>query len=99
MDVQVQSLIFPKTHWERADQCAAWANNHGFLSDDMTETNGGFVFHQKSPDLFVSGSFKVTCFLGADRDEPYDSMCRIKSVVGNRQANPLDEANNVRQRV
>jgi len=89
-DWQIQSLIFPKTHWERADICAAWANNHGFLSDDMTETPGGFVFHQRSPDLFVSGSWKVQCVLGTDRDQPYDSMCRVKAVIGNRNVNPLD---------
>lgn len=91
MDWQIQSLIFPKTHWERADWCAAWANNHGYASDNMTETPGGFIFHQRSPDLFVQGSFRVTCVLGSDRDQPYDSMCRIKAVLGNRIANKLDD--------
>ena len=99
MDLQIQSLIFPKTHWERADQCAAWANNHGYVSESMTETPGGFIFHQRSPDLFVQGSFKAACILGTDRDQPYDSMCRIKAIIGNRIANPLDESNNIRQRV
>ena len=56
----------------------------------MTETPGGFVFHQRSPDLFVSGSWKVQCVLGTDRDQPYDSMCRVKAVIGNRNVNPLD---------
>lgn len=101
MDIQIQSLIFPKTYWEKADDCVKWAESHGYLSDDMTETEGSFVFQQKNPELFVSGSFTVTCILGADRDLNIVLGCMIKAIVGNRQANPLDgaDSNNIRQRV
>lgn len=99
MDRQVQSLIFPKAFWERGDLCAAWANNHGYLSDDYTETDGAYVYQVRSPDLFVSGSFRVVCILGTDRDLNIALGCLIKAVIGNRQANPLDENNNIRARV
>jgi hypothetical protein len=92
-DWQIQSLIFPKTHWERADICKAWAENHGYNVDRYTETQGAFIIHHKDPSVFVAGSFKTQCLLGADRDQPYHSMCRIKAVLGNRKPNPLDENN------
>lgn len=98
MDLQIQSLIFPKAFWNGSD-CENWCEAHGYLSDDVTETEGSYVYQQKSPELFVSGSFKVTCVLGTDRDQNIAMGCLIKAVMGNRQANPLDESNNVRQRV
>jgi len=89
-DIQIQSLLFPKTHWERPDQCAAWANNHGYETAQIQETPGSFVIQHKDPGLFVKESFKVQCVLGADRDQPYVAACRIKAVVGCRIANPVD---------
>lgn len=79
---EVQTLIFPKKHWENADEAKKWAKDHGFKSSKVDETGSSYRFRQKDPSLFDENSFRTICLTGAKRDDPGSDACRVKAVIG-----------------
>jgi hypothetical protein len=93
-DIQIQSLIFPKAHWDDSSKCEIWAKAHGYNVSGVTENPGAYMIQNHDPSLFVEGSFKVQCILNESGDlqlNPKDFyLCRIKAVIGNRKSNEVD---------
>jgi transcriptional regulator with XRE-family HTH domain len=76
----VQTLIFPKDHWDSAAEAKKWAKDHDFKSGSVDETDASYRLRQKAPSAFKDNSFRTICLTGADT--PGDAACRIKAVIG-----------------
>jgi uncharacterized protein len=75
---QVQTLIFPKAHWDSAADCKAWAKEHDFKSGDVDETEDSYRLRQRDPGDFVR--FATIC-INPGRDTAPDE-CKVKAVGG-----------------
>jgi HK97 family phage prohead protease len=76
---QVQSLIFPKKHWDSAAECKAWAKEHDFNAGAVDETDDTYRLRQADPDDFTR--LRTICINPADAAADSDS-CKVKAVGG-----------------
>lgn len=76
---EIQTLIFPKSHWDSADDAVKWAKDHGFKSSKVDETGVSFRLRQKDPDDFQR--MRTICLDPRD-EEPSSDKCRVKAVGG-----------------
>jgi hypothetical protein len=76
---QVQSLIFPKKHWDSAAECKAWAKEHDFNAGSVDETDEMYRIRQADPDDFVR--LRTICINPGDAAADSDS-CKVKAVGG-----------------
>jgi HK97 family phage prohead protease len=76
---QVQSLIFPKKHWDSAAECKAWAKEHDFNAGSVDETDEMYRIRQADPDDFVR--LRTICINPGDAAPDSDS-CKVKAVGG-----------------
>jgi HK97 family phage prohead protease len=76
---QVQSLIFPKKHWNSAAECKAWAKEHDFNAGSVDETDEMYRIRQADPDDFVR--LRTICINPGDAAADSDK-CRVKAVGG-----------------
>jgi Escherichia/Staphylococcus phage prohead protease len=76
---QVQSLIFPKKHWDSAAECKAWAKEHDFNAGSVDETDEMYRIRQADPDDFVR--LRTICINPGDAAADSDK-CRVKAVGG-----------------
>jgi HK97 family phage prohead protease len=76
---QVQSLIFPKTHWDSAAECKAWAKEHDFKAGAVDETDDTYRLRQADPDDFTR--LRTICINPGDAAADSDS-CKVKAVGG-----------------
>lgn len=74
---EVQSLIFPKEHWEGVGDCKKWAKDHGFSADKIDEANDSFRVRQADPGGFTR--MRMVCLMpnGAAMGN-----CKVKAVMG-----------------
>jgi Escherichia/Staphylococcus phage prohead protease len=76
---QVQTLIFPKAHWDSAADCKAWAKEHDFKSGDVDETEDSYRLRQRDPGDFVR--LRTICVNPGD-ESPGSDACKVKAVGG-----------------
>jgi hypothetical protein len=76
---EIQTLIFPKAHWDSADGAVKWAKDHGFKSSKVDETNVSYRLRQKDPDDFQR--MRTIC-LDPHDEKPSSDKCRVKAVGG-----------------
>lgn len=57
--LEVQTLIFRKENFPRADRARSWARYHGFKVAKVDETEVSFRLRQREPSDFVPGSFRT----------------------------------------
>jgi HK97 family phage prohead protease len=81
---EVQTLIFPKAHWDSAQECKDWAKEHDFKTGDVDETEESWRLRQRDPDDF--SRMRTICINPSDA-EPGSDDCKVKAVGG-----PLKEA-------
>jgi len=55
----VQTLIFSKEKFAKAEDAKAWATEHDFRSDKIDETEDSWRLRQRNPEDFEPGSFKT----------------------------------------
>jgi hypothetical protein len=80
----VQSLIFPKAHWNSAAACQKWARDHDFRADKVDETADSYRLRQRDPGDFER--IRTICVMPKDAGAA-EARCQIKAVGG-----PLKEA-------
>ena len=85
---EIQSLIFPKEHWDSVADCKVWAGDHDFHSNKVDETEGSWRLRQRDPGDFAR--IRTIC-VAPGRDTPMEK-CRVKAVGG-----PLKAANRVQE--
>lgn len=83
----VQTLIFPKAHWNNAEEAGKWVKSHGFNNDKSDTTSGSFRYRQIDPSKFDKNSFRTICLKGAAKDAPADPKCSVKAVIGKLKGN------------
>ncbi len=79
---EIQTLIFPKSHWKSVADVKKWAKDHGFHTRKVDETGNSWRLRQRDPGEFIAGSFRTICLRGAPRNQPTDPSCSIKAVIG-----------------
>lgn len=75
----VQSILFPKAHWDSAGACRDWLKEHDFKSSDLDETDDHYRFRQRDPDDFRR--MRMVCLMPNDAG-PGEDRCRIKAIGG-----------------
>jgi len=78
---EVQTLIFPKSKWDSAEKCQAWAKEHEFKSDKVDETEDSFRLRQRDPGEFEE--MRTICMIPDSEMMPDDEDCMVKAVGGN----------------
>lgn len=76
---EVQSVLFPKMHWDSAGACRDWLNEHDFKSGDLDETDDHYRFRQRDPGDFER--LRTICLMPTDMS-PGNDRCRIKAIGG-----------------
>jgi Escherichia/Staphylococcus phage prohead protease len=76
---EIQTLIFPKAHWDSAADCKKWASDHDFKAGGVDETEDSYRIRQRDPGDFVR--LRTICInpndVGADSD-----ACKVKAIGG-----------------
>jgi len=75
---EVQSVIFPKKHWDDADECKKWLKSHDFKSGDVDETSTSWRFRQSDPGKY--DRMRTVCLTPAGTSPGPD--CRIEAIMG-----------------
>jgi hypothetical protein len=73
----VQTLIFPKAKWSKAD-AQQWCRDHDY-KDGVDETGDSYRMRQRDPGAFAR--LRTICLTPTDTN-PGDEACRIKAVGG-----------------
>lgn len=80
---EIQTLLFPKRHWDSANACRAWMREHEFRSDKLDETENAYRFRQREPGDFAR--LRTICVMPHDA-QPGEARCRIQAVGGPRKS-------------
>lgn len=83
----VQSLIFPKTHWEDSEAVESWASENGFSSEMPEETESGYKLHQVNSDEFEE--LRTVCFQPSEVSAD-DPDCMVQAVGGTRTVKEVE---------
>jgi hypothetical protein len=75
---KVQSVIFPKAHWDSVEKCKSWLASHDFTSEKVDETETSYRFRQLDPAGF--DSFRTICL--KPQGEKPGKKCQIEAVLG-----------------
>lgn len=75
----VQSLIFPRKHWNSADAVKRWAREHDFRGDTIDETAEAFRIRQREPEEF---QHLKTVALTPNDTVASDEKCQVRAVGG-----------------
>ena len=75
----VQTLLFPKAHWNSAEECKKWARDHDFRADKVDETDQSWRLRQRDPEDFKR--LRTICVSPNDAG-PGDERCKVKAVGG-----------------
>lgn len=74
--LEVQSLIFSKEKWTKAEDCQAWARDHDFKADKVDETDESFRLRQFEPSECRTGSMRT---IDIDEEQKIKAVgCRKK---------------------
>jgi HK97 family phage prohead protease len=76
---EVQTLIFPKDHWDSAGACKAWARDHDFKAGAVDETEDSYRIRQRDPGDFVR--LRTICVNPGDISAGSDK-CKVKAAGG-----------------
>lgn len=76
--MEVQSVIFPKKHWDDVADCKQWLKDHDFKSSDVDETSTSWRFRQRDPGDF--SRMRTVCL--TPRGTAPGPDCRIEAIVG-----------------
>jgi len=74
---KVQTLIFPKKHWDSQASVKKWARDHDFKAS-VDETDVSYRLRQRPPSQFTR--MRTICLKGAK--QPTSAKCTIKAVIG-----------------
>jgi len=77
---EIQTLIFPKAHWDSAADCKAWAKDHDFKAGDVDETDDTYRLRQRDPGDFVR--LRTICINPGRDTSPGSEECKVKAVGG-----------------
>lgn len=85
---EVQSVIFPKKHWDDADECKKWLKSHDFKSGDVDETSTSWRFRQSDPGKY--DRMRTVCLTPTATAPGPD--CKVEAIMGIKNAASEDAA-------
>jgi hypothetical protein len=75
---EIQSVIFPKKHWDSVEACKKWLTDNDFKAPEPDDTENTWRFRQTDPAKYES--FRTICLTPKDTKPGPD--CKVEASLG-----------------